>query len=98
MFRCDPATLSTVMPALVASIHVFLAAARRARRGWPGRRPAMTPEGWFNAIGMRSSPETYSSANQCFLPRTISVQLSSCSTTSTFVPFLSQMQPFHFTG
>ena len=29
--------LSTVMPALVAGIHVFLAAAQRARRGWPGQ-------------------------------------------------------------
>ncbi len=36
----DMATKSTlvVMPALVAGIHVFLAAAQQARRGWPGHK------------------------------------------------------------
>jgi len=29
--------LSRVMPALVAGIHVFLAAPLQARRGWPGQ-------------------------------------------------------------
>src|SRR5258706_5629792 len=38
--------LSAVMPALVAGIHVFLAAPQQARRRWPGQAwtsPAMTP-------------------------------------------------------
>src|SRR5438067_13227654 len=30
------------MPAPVAGIHVFLTLLQRARRGWPGRCPAMT--------------------------------------------------------
>jgi len=45
------------MPALVAGIHVFLAASQQARRGWPGQArtsPAMTPEKWLNLTGMRS--------------------------------------------
>jgi hypothetical protein len=43
--------LSTVMPALVAGIHVFLAAAQRARHG---TSPAMTPEKRFNPTGISS--------------------------------------------
>src|SRR5262245_43339055 len=38
--------LSTVMPALVAGIHVFLVAPQRARRGWPGlARPRLRKSG-----------------------------------------------------
>src|SRR5262249_16801568 len=43
--------LCGVMPALVASIHVFLVALQHARRGWPGTSPAMTLEAWFNMTG-----------------------------------------------
>jgi len=38
--------LATIMPALVAGIHVFLAPPKQARRGWPGQaRPWLR---WFD--------------------------------------------------
>jgi hypothetical protein len=54
--------LSRVMPALVAGIHVFLAALQQARRRWPGQAwtsPAMTREKWFNMTGIRSNVRLY---------------------------------------
>src|SRR5712671_2320713 len=46
--------LSSVMPALVAGIHVFPASLQLKRRGWPGQArlvPAMTPSKRFNLTG-----------------------------------------------
>jgi hypothetical protein len=54
MFRCDGITLSIVMPALVAGIHVFLAAAQRSKAWMAGTSPAMTAERWFNLTGIPS--------------------------------------------
>jgi hypothetical protein len=45
--------LSSVMPALVAGIHVFLAGFQQ--KAWmAGTSPAMTPNEWFNMTGTRS--------------------------------------------
>jgi hypothetical protein len=44
--------LSTVMPALVAGIHVFLRAIQQARRGWPEhRRAKRRPDNSWLMIG-----------------------------------------------
>jgi hypothetical protein len=45
---------STVMPALVAGIHVFLARSSASKAWMAGTSPAMTPEKWFNMTGIRS--------------------------------------------
>jgi hypothetical protein len=44
---------STVMPALVAGIHVFFAELSASEAWMAGTSPAMTPEKWFNVTGMR---------------------------------------------
>jgi len=46
--------LSTVMPALVAGIHVFLAGFQPKKTWMAGTSPAMTPSKWFNMTGTRS--------------------------------------------
>jgi hypothetical protein len=46
--------LSTVMPALVAGIHIFLARSSASKAWMAGTSPAMTPEKWFNMTGIRS--------------------------------------------
>jgi hypothetical protein len=43
--------LSTVVPALVAGIRVFLAAASASKTWMAGTSPAMTPEEWFHMAG-----------------------------------------------
>jgi len=51
--------LSRVMPALVAGIHVFLAAAQRGKTWMAGTSPAMTPNKWFNLSRARSKTKAY---------------------------------------
>ena len=53
------------MAALVASIHVFLAALAQARRGWPGRSPAMT---MFEMMCAPHRPEGNKGVPTAFLP------------------------------
>jgi hypothetical protein len=43
--------LSTIMPALVAGIHVFLADLQRKKTQMAGTSPATTPEKWLNMTG-----------------------------------------------
>jgi hypothetical protein len=40
--------MSTVMPALVAGIHVSLAGLQQRKTWMAGTSPAMTPKKWFN--------------------------------------------------
>jgi hypothetical protein len=53
--------LSTVMPALVAGIHVSLARSSASKAWMAGTSPAMTPEKWFNLTGIRSRFQTLGS-------------------------------------
>ncbi len=46
--------LTSVMPALVAGIHVFLAGFQLKKAWMAGTSPAMTRIKWFNMIGTRS--------------------------------------------
>ncbi len=48
---------AAVMPALVAGIHVFLAAPQRVKAWMAGTSPAMTLEKWFNMTGTHCGEE-----------------------------------------
>ncbi len=48
----------SVMPALVAGIHAFLAESQQRQAWMAGTSPAMTPVEWFDAIGIRFSVMT----------------------------------------
>jgi hypothetical protein len=53
-FQCDPITLCTLMPALVAGIHAF--SAEIQQQGVNVRhKPAISPEKRFNMAGIRSN-------------------------------------------
>ncbi len=70
--------------------------ARRFCRRAPGcLRPSRQT---INQKQDSSRPRFYWSANQCLPLNMISLPSSSCLTTSTLVPRLSSMQPFHLTG
>jgi hypothetical protein len=47
--------LSSVMPALVAGIHVFLAELQLRKTWMAGTSPAMTRNKWFNMAGLHAS-------------------------------------------
>ncbi len=50
--------IGPVMPARIASIHVFLAELGASKAWMAGTSPAMTPEIWFNMTGTRSKCHT----------------------------------------
>ena len=47
--------LSSVMPALVAAIHAFLASLQRERRRWPGQDPMQAWSTWWYQSGFQTT-------------------------------------------